>query len=352
MSRVLGYFIRGFALVTMLATATLFATGVDSIIYEAMNDDEACRHLGEIVPAAQDKGEILIFSDVDDTLIPGGSDTRSFVRNQNFNEMKTKNPQLVQTLREHTHIDSSISIVALTSANMWRVDDTALEQSATLDIVPIRLQDIYESPTSTLDPTMPIAEIRSSAMLSLDIPFNATLGEETHYLPFVTKDVSLLSKIFEQFLPLTLSSALQQEPYFEKHPAVFLHRNAPNSQNTSLGRELQNLLVDDFYIEETSPQPERYKQILAYPVYVNGVIFSNFFDREKGWQKGLVMHSFLLAKFGERSNWPPIAVIAIDDNLRMLQNMQTACQLLEIPFYGIHLNNPVFWIFGPPKERK
>jgi hypothetical protein len=311
-----------------LLGATLLGT-----IFTAQIPHEVCTHFTRALDSTATSGETWVFVDVDETLIRDGSDSVSFEKTGTFEQIKKVNEPLIQELckfRNHP----SIKLVALTSAINHGFSGVS-EQTSQIDIVPFLLSKAIP---------VPLSKIRADAMESLGLPFAASFGPNIHKLPFVMQEIHLSDEIISELRPISLSPELEQESFFSGL-SLFqrVHRVSPTR------------LQYDFYvkdpIDELRGQQMGYAKILACPVYENGVIFSNFLNYEDGWQKGLVMRSFLFAKAKDPSQWPA-SIIAIDDNFSMLQNMQQVCFELDIAFIGIHFSPPRVWIFGVPPSAK
>jgi hypothetical protein len=180
----------------------------------------------------------------------------------------------------------------------------------------------------------------------LGLPFNTALSTPVRILPFVTREVPPNAHIY----PLrrySLVPELQQEKYLPDSVFLFM-RPVPF-----------RMAKRELYVQVPTEATEglKYERFIGCPVYENGVIFSNFFDEDDGLQKGLVMGSFLQALEQDGLGWPA-TIIAIDDNLLMLQNMEQVAGELGIVFFGIHYQPPpepksaTFWVFEPPTREK
>jgi hypothetical protein len=333
------FFGRHIKLLTFAAMASLTAilsraAESSGTIFMAESPQGVCDHLDEALNLATliagTTEEIWIFVDVDDTLIADGSDTKSFFRLNNLARMKVVNEPLIQKLSGFKD-NPSIKCVALTSALAWGIGRVK-EEPGRVDAKPFPLSETQKTP---------ISKIRADAMKALNMPFAASFGDDIRKLPFVIQDVAQdnqpTDEVISELRHFRLAQELEREEFFAgieilHHP----HKISPNS----------TVVQNDFYakdpVDVIKGQRTGYAKILAWPVYANGVIFSNFLDSQQGWQKGAVMRSFLLAR--DRSQWPAV-IIAIDDNLSMLKNMQSVSEELHIPLFAVHYNPPVFWIF-------
>jgi hypothetical protein len=266
----------------------------------------------------------FVFVDVDNTLIGDGTDLYSFRKTGTFQQMIPNTP-LIEKLRNLPHFVQSF---ALTSMGVWHTTDAG--------DFSIRMEADYISPPNGKEVTR--SKIRSDAMQSLGLPFGGTFGHPPRQLPPVTEAVSLSDEIVAALRPVSLSdeivAALQSVSFSTELERDFLsdftilhHIHRP-----PFGR-----MQCDLYFQSLSNRGV-YERITALPRYKDGVIFANVFDTNKGQQKGLIVHSFLQI-VTER----PKTIIAIDDNVQMLEDIQTKCVALDIAFYGIHFIVPSRW---------
>jgi hypothetical protein len=166
----------------------------------------------------------------------------------------------------------------------------------------------------------PIAEIRSAAMEFLGIPLNASFGKGMIRLPFVTqqRETSIATDNVKQiFTALELANCTQKKE-------IFLHKSG-----------FLPIMHHDLYTKENSGA-NGYGKVLAYPVYENGVIFSNFIDGNEQWQKGLIMDLFL-SNVCKTTLSQSLQITGIDDSLHALKDMENQCHCLGLSFLGIHL---------------
>jgi hypothetical protein len=196
------------------------------------------------------------------------------------------------------------------------------------------------------------SKIRSEAMESLGLPFKTALTTPVRKLPFVTQPVTLPDPIRANLQSLSLPPELQSERYFFESNVFLSFRRVPfRMPKREFYIQASSGAMDDFEaMGGLAPRTPAYERITGWPVYENGVIFSNFFNEDDGLQKGLVMRSFLQALeqdgFGR-----PATIIAIDDNLLMLENMEQVAEELGITFFGIHYQPPqvaTFWFGSHP----
>jgi hypothetical protein len=289
-------------------------------MYTAKSPEEVCSYLGEALKQADD-ARTTIFVDIDDTLIKEGSDVNSFLQFGNFDRMKLCNEELIKKL------------VALNNPNNSNLECFGLTSATALEEKDRQLQDrqVYGGHS--------FPKIRSDAINHLGILTNKYPCDGTFSLPLVTApdSQSAPQELIPKLQPLTLSPEMEERNFFlgcEFFDHTDRMRFGPMRQN--------------FYVKDPNgirgPQ-EGYVQLIACPTYENGVIFSNFLEFNQGFQKGLIVRSFLLSR--DRSEWPTV-IIAIDDNLSMLESIQAVCADLGITFFGIHFNLPIFWLFAPP----
>jgi hypothetical protein len=81
----------------------------------------------------------------------------------------------------------------------------------------------------------------------------------------------------------------------------------------------------DFRNSHFDPDKKMHAVDAFFPVYSNGIILTG------RAQKGETLIAFL-----ESQNFFPTNIIFVDDRVKMLHSVETACQRLGIPFYGIH----------------
>jgi hypothetical protein len=228
---------------------------------------------------------------------------------------------------------NNIKILGLTSAKGWQIVENPKEY---FDLLPYfiarkivkKQNNSYQYFLCPHSPDSPqviekksVPEIRSEAMASLGFPFEESFGSVTVVLHPVMTSYSRLPP-----------GPFQRGHFFLRNHEILAYHFP--EQNSPLQR--QNIFCD-FFVRNTK-NGGNYKKIIACPVYENGVIFSNFIDQKNAWQKGPIVRSFLFSLLGKnRGSWPPLTAIAIDDNLQMLISIQKYCDILEIPFIGIHL---------------
>jgi hypothetical protein len=312
-----------------LASLALASTALSGMIFSAKSEQEVCDRLNEVLARASPTEKTCIFVDIDDTLIRASSDYDSFRKTGTFAHMKIANEPLIRRLRE-LEGHPFVKTVALTSARTWVLVELDGE-STILDTVPFAFPENEMLFAST---------IRSDAMEFLGLPFKTALKTPVLKLPFVTQPVTLTDEVCANLQPIFLPPELQGEQYFSGFNFFLYFRKMPF-----------RMLKREFY-RQVLPEASMYERIIGWPVYENGVIYSNFFDQDEGWQKGLVMRSFLQVLEQDEFGMPS-TIIAIDDNLSMHQNMEQVVGELGITFFGIHYQPPKiapFWIFGshPP----
>jgi hypothetical protein len=161
----------------------------------------------------------------------------------------------------------------------------------------------------------------------LGLPFGGTFGHLSYQLHPVTETVLLSDEIVAALQPVSFSPELERD--FPTDFTILQHTH----------RHSFSRMQYDLYFQSLRNQ-RTYGRIIALPLYENGVIFSNVFDLNASWQKGLIVRSFLQTI--NPSQWPTI-IIAIDDNALMLENIQMKCAELDITFYGIHFIAPRHW---------
>jgi hypothetical protein len=322
-----------------LAALALATTALSGIIFSAKSEQEVCIRLNEALAQASPSGITRIFVDVDDTIISHGSDYDSFRKTGTFAQMKTANESLIQWLRELRN-HPFVKTAALTSARAWAPVELNGETTI-LDTVPLAFPG---------DGAIFISKVRADAMEFLGLPFKTALETPVRKLPFVTQPVTLSDEIRANLRPLALAPELQGERYFSDSVFLYIRRVPFRMSKCELYTKTPLGAMEDFGAMGDLVPVSEYAKIIGWPVYENGVIFSNFFDEDDGLQKGLVMRSFLRAAEQDGSGLPT-TIIAIDDNLFMLQNMKQVADELGIAFFGIHYQPPrpaTFWMFGPP----
>jgi hypothetical protein len=323
--RIVSKYFSGRKSMIYFALASLVATLSDAAIppgtiFTAKSKQEVCDRLGEVLnlatQMAERVGEILIFVDVDETTIRGSSDFDSFEQTGTFEQMKVVNEPLVEKL--HNLHSPSIRILALTSAGAWYVAD-GIGKAPMISVA-------YASPPSGEAVTR--SKVRSDAMQSLGIPLDSSLG--SFELPPVTLEVQLSEKVIPDLRNVELSPELEGMELFSDL-SIFCHVYRP-----SFGGVRRDLYFQNPH------DGGKYKRVIALPLCENGVIFSNPFDFDEGWKKGLIVESFL--RTIDRSQWPT-TIIAIDDNRYMLESIRASCVQLGITFYGIcFIPTTSFWI--------
>ncbi|MDR0590917.1 MAG: DUF2608 domain-containing protein [Puniceicoccales bacterium] len=317
-----------------LAALTLASTTLSGIIFSVKSPQEVCTRLDKALAQTSPTEITWIFVDIDDTLIKSSSDYDSFRKTGTYEQMQIVNEPLIQRLREFGN-HPFVKTVALTSAKTWGIDELD-EENITLNAVPSFFPG---------NEILSASEIRAGAMASLSLPFETAFGTSVRKLPFVTQPVTLSEEIRAKLQPLYLPPELQRERYFSDSNVFLYTCRVPfRMAKQELYRKASPGATGDL-----APKVSAYERITGWPVYENGVIFSNFFNEDDGWQKGPVMRSFLQAVAQDGSGWPT-TIIAIDDNLFMLQNMEQVAGELGIPFFGIHYQPPritTFWVFDP-----
>ncbi|MDR1366592.1 MAG: DUF2608 domain-containing protein [Puniceicoccales bacterium] len=296
----------------------------------AKSQQDVCAYLGQALQLTADETAIIIV-DVDETLIGDGSDLKSFHETGNFEQIKVVNEPLLEELRR---LDApNVKAIAMTSAMvLWLGMNEQLMHCS-------------------LPKGQRYSQVRSEAMEFLGMPFSKHFGNTAYSLSLVhmppdpqSTSQSTCRLAAPEFTPnlqrIILSPELERRGFFPDLEMFHYTYRIP------FGPMRQSFYVKDT-VEGIGGPEMRFVQLLACPIYENGVIFSNFLDSSQGWQKGLVMRSFLLGM--DRSEWPR-KIIAVDDNLLMLQSMQKVCAELCIMFFGIHFVRPAFWIFGPPNQ--
>ncbi|MDR2806968.1 MAG: DUF2608 domain-containing protein [Puniceicoccales bacterium] len=232
---------------------------------------------------------LLMFIDIDETLIKEASDTNSYKHCFNFSQMRAVNLDLAQKLRDLNSQKKNLKFIGLTNVSSLKLEITP---EGYPNIVPVD-----ENGKSMI-------ETRCDAMEYLKIPLNTSFWSGMKELPFIVE-----------------SDDIGGEPLFKKD-----------------GEEPSKVQVQDgqYYLETS---PGKYdKKICAFSVYNRGMIFlKQCEDNVPVPLKGIAMHAFLSSVFGnEPKSWPPMVIVGIDDHSEMIDAMEKECVSLKLPFYGIH----------------
>jgi hypothetical protein len=309
---------------TPRATAETFGEGEElersGTIYMPITTEGVRDRLNSIASHFGNGTRILLAIDVDKTLIVDGSDFKSQSECGNFSKMQVIDRQLTEAicrLCENSHLPDhpAIKAVALTAAPTWslRVPEGDLSDLPYIDLFP---ELMIVQPSFNLQPR---SIIRSHAMAELVPSFVKSFGPNTYILdPILSTDEGIIKETaIPRVHAFPLGPTLQQDTRFQ---------NFRISRYTS-----PNGIRHDFLIQ--NPLTNRYRKILAWPVYAYGTIFVNYLIPGNGKEKGGALLSFLELMV-PRDQWPRV-VIAIDDNLAMLENIRAACMRMGIIFIGI-----------------
>jgi hypothetical protein len=329
-----------------LALFSSMLSGTTGTILTATAPGEICDMLEDITPI----GQTIIFVDIDETLIREGSDVKSWEQYGNFSSMKVINGPLLTTLTRLTN-QPSIKTVALTSACAWvlhaseNVPSDSSPVHFSLDLLPNSYLFSCNPDQVKWEPFKPrlICRIRSEAMATLVPAFQNSFGPDAYILaPMLDYTPQTCDKIIAKFPSKAFWPALEF-PWVPLELGPTLQTRFPDLHIYRYTYRLGGKIRHDYYVQD-SDNNEQYRQIIAWPIYTHGVIFGNPFTDDGGMQKGLVMWSFLETMVDE-DQWPT-TIIAIDDNLDMLQNILEVCNERGITFIGIHYHSPPARIFN------
>ncbi|MDR2806862.1 MAG: hypothetical protein LBB11_01740 [Puniceicoccales bacterium] len=283
---------KGFALLCFAIsfTTTLFGTGT---IQKAKSKQDACNLLKKMY--ANDKKnhtETMTFTDIGNTLISNKADFDSYAKNRTFVDVQPVNCELIEMLQD-IHLGGQ-KIFGATSA---RTHCPKIEGN-TVQIVPGNIQGT------------PASVVRAMALQSLGMYFTSLGQGHTIFLPYLTSSFPVGDDGSAKCIPFTLSQ------YKTPSNVKFFMRPKPVSTPT--------MPMPEYHLcsREDRDGQAIWKEIVAFPVFENGIIFSNFLDQRYAWQKGLVIYSFLnflFERFPARRN---VHIIAIDSEERVLMNIK------------------------------
>ncbi|MDR2806597.1 MAG: hypothetical protein LBB11_00350 [Puniceicoccales bacterium] len=297
---------------TPTVSSTALTENFSNKIFTANRDEEALMLLKKAYEAykhAEDpRKELFLFVDIDDTLIESGSDMESYYKYGNFNGIHAINLSLIRQL--HTFQNTAeTKIIGLTNVNHWR-----LEIGNRCELTPY----CAGVATAKVMPSTAFFRVRIDAMKKIGIPLNTSFWpeEKIKHLPFLLQDSSTegVTPFYEKSQPFEITSKGNVEI------------TTPN--DFSLPWERRYLSIKEGNKEVTN-------EIFAYPVYSEGIIFVNpmaYFPL-----KGAVIRAFLASIFNGETHWPPLFLIAIDDDKAMLESIQQQCNILRLKFWGIHI---------------
>ncbi|MDR0351210.1 MAG: hypothetical protein LBH49_00990 [Puniceicoccales bacterium] len=278
-----------------------FGVSAYANIIEVNNKDSLVDVLdGLITGNAIDLEKTITFVDIDDTIIYNCSDFKKSVPDvvsESFVLWLTK------------YIDYNYRIVGLTSG-------------MTYFIQPLSQCTENDDCISCFIKRDPHANIRVNGMHELGIKFWNPFNDEETFLPFVYDPcISSETEIENEFLKLKLGNSVIYKE--KKHTGLFIEKFADG----------------------------QYNEISAWPVFLNGIIFSNFARMQNicshtqchnGERKGDVIISFLkkLAEIQKSKNFRDICdyVLVIDDNINMLRNIESVLNFYGIETIAIHFN--------------
>jgi hypothetical protein len=308
-----------------------------SVIYTAETPEGVRDILNEILSNFEANVRILIVVDVDDTLIKGGSDIRSWMNCGNLSQMEVINRPLLEVLSQP--LAPNIKVLVLTGARVYalRLSESADVPGSTsrvVDLTPISIP----APDSTMRPSLCI---RSEAMAQL-VPASLrlfgpgeqillpVLGEPKSRAAIMAQPTSRISP--HSFQSFDLGPTLQGDPRFQDYH-IFQHAYLVSFTKNSHNYHLQDL-----------DNPDKYRAIIAWPVCINGTVFLNPFSEMGGICKGDAICFFIQVKIPQAEG--PELMIAIDDQLVQLESMQVKCREMNIGFIGILCllpNSPPMW---------
>lgn len=322
---------------------------------------------------------LFIFVDIDEVIFANGTDYKVFKNGATYNGLKVLIPQTIQTINQFLDESNKISVLALTSSKLWRLDEerfpTKVRFAPVAMDINLQLENDIDDESYLFD--YPCHRIRSGALDAAQLryrPFfmpSLTLGLPYVALNPVLEDYSPTKEQENSIKPVSLVMESSTQSFnslnlFKYDPENLkpIRRSRSRISNDPcllaksrpLIAQEQNSFSDHQEDDQNQQIPASYKRVVAYPFYSDGIIYSNFVNHDQeGWQKGRIMRAYLETVFGQDfPTWPPIFVIAIDDNDMMLTNMEDESRAIGIRFKGLWFKRkePVFWLFVKPKEEK
>jgi hypothetical protein len=281
-------------------------------VYSANSENEACKYLQQAYNTYKSIGDLnkplTLFLDIDGTLIKECDDIDSY-------EKSNGNPGYVDLITQNLalklyRLSQYINIVGLTSVNFLNLNTDGAWPLTKRSLV------INENPTLGTSNV----EIRAKAMKKA-LGFFKSSNDEKKTLPFIVERNS--------------GYDIQEQGY-----------DIQEQDSTTIGTKKSNRDGIQFLLQARgqNPQnPQNSKKVLIYSVYYEGIVFvgaTNDYRKLVGEgngfpEKGSAMHAFLSTLPKEEL---PSFIIGIDDKKENLIGMEETCQLLGLPFYGIHLN--------------
>ena len=275
----------------------------------------------EAHPDQKDSKELIIFVDVDDTLIQGASDFESFSDDDKV-QPKVISPFLIKALRDIRDLaeenDIKVTILGLTSASLWRVAKQRNTNQISLlsPRTKVLLKDgkfIMSSVPDDLD----LSSVRIQAMESIGVPFTVDEQQPLKGLPFL-----------QGFHSPTISPECKTEGPLQ---FTFPLTETNSTEIFKFTRGETNAICfkqDDIFIE-----------IRAFPVLHKGIISMNCGEPSDGLYKGKAIASYLIDRFPYKDQdlSKLICIVAIDDNPMMLDSISQVCEELDIIFQGINI---------------
>jgi hypothetical protein len=322
-------------------------------IYITKTPQELCDCFTKILQEAKEKGQILISINVGTPLFARDSDFTSWQKYGHLGAIKNINRQFLECL--HDSVDClTVKAVAISNILAWYLNVSKIPPF-TIDIQP-------NADLPSADPQLVglKANVRSQAVSSVTPVFSNSFGQDVFMLYPVTDEAKPYAKIVPQQQPndhsTTRTGVINTVPIAPPiSPDSQPDSETPMLQPLTLGHtlqqepKLQNLrifqythrwgvrILYDFYIQDPH-NSKLYAQILAWPVYVRGVIFANALNLAGYKRKGLIIRSFLRTIIPELE-WPT-TIIAIETNPEMLRNIQMLCMELDAIFVGILYRPP------------